>query len=332
MARGYEVAQALYAATRLGIADLLADGPRGVEALARESGAHAPSLYRLLRALASLEVYAEESVGRFRITPLAELLRADVPSSMRAVILNLGGFGYRIWGDLLYSVQTGENAFEHVFGMPSWQYRAEHPDEEQLFNAYMAERARQRRTALLAAYDFSGARLVVDVGGGNGTLIDGILELYPAVRVVLFDQPQVSEIARGTLQAAGVAECCAIVGGSFFDSVPPGGDIYILSVVIHDWPDNRAGEILRNCRRAIAADGRLLVIDRVLPPGNQESAGKFMDLRMMLEHVGGRERTEVEWRDLLTSSGFRLARILAIPDGHTAANLDDLSVLEAVPA
>jgi hypothetical protein len=168
MARSYEVSQALYVATKLGIADLLADGPRGVEELAQASSSHAPSLYRLLRALASLGVFAQEDDGRLRLTPLGELLRADVPDSMRAVVLNLGGFGYRIWGDLLWSVQTGGNAFEHVFGMQSWQYRAQHPEEEALFNASMAERARQRRTALLAAYDFSDAQLVIDVGGGTG--------------------------------------------------------------------------------------------------------------------------------------------------------------------
>jgi SAM-dependent methyltransferase len=331
MARSYEVTQALYVATKLGIADLLADAPRGVEELAHASGAHAPSLYRLLRALASLGVFAEEDDGRFGLTPLAELLRADVPDSMRAVILNLGGFGYRIWGDLLYSVQTGGNAFEHVFGMPSWQYRAQHPEEEALFNAYMAERARQRRTALLAVYDFSDAQLVIDIGGGNGTLIAGILETHPKVRGMLFDQPQVVEAARETLRTAGVAERCPVVGGDFFQSVPSGGDIYILSVVIHDWPDERASEILRSCRRAITPGGRLVIIDRVIPPGNQASAGKFMDLRMMLEHVGGRERTEVEWQGLLSSSGFSLARILRIPDGHTPVSIDDLSVLEAVP-
>lgn len=292
MAAGYEITQALYVATKLGIAELLADGSRSVEELAHASGAHAPSLYRLLRALASLGVFAQEDDGRFRLTPLAELLRADVPGSMRAVILNLGGFGYRIWGDLLYSVQTGGNAFEHVFGMPSWQYRAQHPEEEALFNAFMAERARQRRTALLAAYDFSDAQLVIDIGGGDGTLLAGILAANPRVRGVLFDQPQVSEAARATLQAAGVAERCAIVGGDFFEAVPSGGEIYVLSVVLHDWPDDRASDILRTCRRAIAPGGRLLIIERVIRPGNQPSAGKFMDLRMMLEHVGGHERTE----------------------------------------
>jgi predicted O-methyltransferase YrrM len=142
----------------------------------------------------------------------------------------------------------------------------------------------------------------------------------------------VVEAARGTLQAAGVAERCALVGGNFFASVPSGGDIYILSVVLHDWPDDRASEILGACRRAIRPDGRLLIIDRVIRPGNQPSAGKFMDLRMMLEHVGGRERTEAEWQSLLSSSGFSAARILRIPDGHTPVSLDDLSVLEAVPA
>jgi len=251
---------------------------------------------------------------------------------MRAVILNLGGFGYRIWGDLLYSVQTGGNAFEHVFGMPSWQYRVQHPEDQALFNAYMAERARQRRTALLASYDFSDAQLVIDVGGGDGTLIAGILESNQMVRGVLFDQPQVVEAAGETLRAAGVAERCAVVGGSFFESVPSGADVYILSVVIHDWPDDRASEILRSCRRAITPGGRLLIIDRVIPAGDQASAGKFMDLRMMLEHVGGRERTEAEWRDLISSSGFSLARILRIPDGHTPVTLDDLSLLEVVPA
>jgi SAM-dependent methyltransferase len=332
MTKGHQVTQALYAATKLGIADLLMAGPRRVEDLARASGSHTPSLYRLLRALAGLGVFAQDDDGRFRLTPLAELLRVDAPDSMRASILNLGGVGYRLWGDLLYSVQTGGNAFEHIFGMPSWQYFAQHSEEAALFDAFMAGRARQRRAALLAAYDFSGAGTVVDVGGGRGTLLAGILAENPTVRGVLFDRPQVVEAAPATLQDAGVAERCQIVGGDFFESVPPGGDLYVLSTVIHDWPDERATEILQNCRRALGPGGRLLIIDRVIPPGDQASAGKFMDLQMMLEHVGGQERTEAEWRDLLAASGFRPARIIPMPDGNHPPNLDDLSVLEAVPA
>ena len=332
MATGYQVSQALYAAARLGIADLLAAGPRAVEDLAQASGSHAPSLYRLLRALAGLGVFAQDDDGRFRLTPLAELLRSDVLDSIRAAILNHGGRNYRLWGDLLYGVQSGENAFEHIFGMPSWGYFAQHPEEGALFDTFMATRARQRRAALLAAYDFAGAHTIIDVGGGRGALLAGILAAYPTVRGVLFDQPQVVEAARETLQAAGVAERCEIIGGDFFESVPAGGDVYVLSTVLHDWPDDRATAILRNCRRALIPGGRLLIVDRVIPAGDQAWAGKFYDLAMMLEHVGGRERSEAEWRDLLSASGFRPARIIPMPDGFQPPSLDDLSVVEAVPA
>jgi SAM-dependent methyltransferase len=332
MATGYQVTQALYVATKLGIAELLADGPRTVAELAHAAGAHAPSLSRLLRALAGLGVFAQEADERFRLTPLAQLLRADAPDSMRATILNQGGLAYHLWDDLLYSVQTGENAFEHHFGAPSWQYFAQHREEGALFNAFMTERARQRRRALLAAYDFTGATGVVDVGGGRGALLAGILAAYPQLHGVLFDQPQVVAAAAETLHGAGVAERCEIIGGDFFESIPPGGDIYVLSVVLHDWPDDRATAILRNCYQAMGPSGRLLIIERGIPPGGEPWAGKFMDLRMMLEHVGGRERTEAEWRSLLAAARFRPARIIPMPDGNYPPSIDDLRVLEAVPA
>jgi SAM-dependent methyltransferase len=216
--------------------------------------------------------------------------------------------------------------------MPSWQYFVQDPQEGALFDAFMAERARQRAAAVLGLYDFSTATQVVDVGGGRGSLIAAILAANPSLRGVLFDRPQVVEAAPPVLRAAGVTERCEVVGGTFFESVPPGGDLYILSVVLHDWPDDRAREILSNCRRVLEPGGRLLIIDRVIPPGNEPWAGKFMDLRMMLEHVGGRERTEAEWRELLASAGFRPGRITRIPDGKHLPEWDDQSVMEVLPA
>ena len=320
---GYQRTQLLYVAAKLGLADLLAAGPRPVEALVAATNTHAPSLYRVLRALASLGVFAEREDGRFELTPVAALLQSGTPGSLRATVLAHGEDFYRVWGELLYSVQTGRTAFERVYGLSNWEYREQHPEVNARFNAVMADYARQTAAGLVANYSFPEKGVVVDVGGGNGTLLGAVLRDYPGLRGVLFDQPHVVGEAASVLDAAGVADRCRIEAGDFFVAVPAGGDIYILSWILHDWDDARATDILVQCRRAMPSQARLLVVERVIPPGNDPSPGKLVDIHMLLINAGGRERTEDEWRALLDASGFGLRSITPIGRGF--------SVLEALP-
>lgn len=314
MVTGYWLSQAVYVAAKLGIADLLRDGPRDCDWLAEAAGAHRQSLYRLLRALASVGLFAEDPDGRFRLTPLAELLRGDVPGSQRALALMQGEEHYLAWGRLLHSIRSGECAFEHLHAQGLFDYLAEHPSKAAIFDGAMTSVHGRETTAMLAAYDFSGFGTFVDVGGGNGTTLAAVLAAHPSLRGVLFDLPHVAERARGQLASAGVAERAQVVGGSFFEEVPPGGDAYHLRHIIHDWDDQRSLTILRACRKAMSHEStpkaaKLLIVECVIPPGNGPFAGKFLDLNMMV-NPGGQERTEAEYRMLLSEAGFRLSRIV----------------------
>lgn len=319
--RGYRAAQALSVAATLGIADQLAGGPRSVDELAAATGTHAPSLYRLLRALASIGIFAEDGERRFSLTPLAEPLRSDAPRSVRGLVRLLGyPVLFEPWVHLLDSVRTGEPAFVSLHGMGLYAYLAQHSEDAAVFHAGMA--ATGRHQAVIAAYDFGDASVVVDVGGGDGTLLAAILRAYPALRGVLFERPETAAEARERLDREGFAERSQVVGGSFFESVPDGGDLYLLSDVIHNWSDEQVIAILANCRRAMAGHGRLLVIQEVLPAGNEPAPGKFADLNM-LAVLGGRERTADEHRALLAAGGFALTRIITTRDSY--------SIIEAVP-
>jgi len=279
---GYQRTQLLYVAAKLGIADLLVTGPRSTEELAAATGTHAPSLYRLLRALAGHAVFAEQEDGRFELTPLAALLQTDSPDSMRAMALAEGEDFYAVWGELLHSVRTGETAFARVYGMANWEYRAQNPEANARFNAYMGDLTRQKAAAVVTHYRFPERGTVVDVGGGDGTLLAAILRAYPHLRGVLFDVPHVVAQAEAVLAAAGVADRCARVGGDFFADVPPGGDRYLLATVLHDWGDDRAADILRTCRRAMTPGATLLVIERVMPGRNVPSMAKLRDMHMLI--------------------------------------------------
>ena len=321
---GYQRTQMLYVAAELGLADLIAQGFQPVDALAAATGTHAPSLYRLLRALAGDGVFAEREDGRFELTPLAALLRSDTPGSMRAMVLAEGRDFYPLWGELLHCVQTGETVFERVYGMSNWEYRVRHPEVNARFNAYMADMTRQKATEVLAHYRFPESGVVVDVGGGDGTFLVALLRRYPSLRGVLFDLPHVVERAAAGLAEAGVAGRCEVVAGDFFEAVPEGGDIYVLATVLHDWSDERAADIIRRCRQAMAPDATLLVIERVMPAGNLPSVAKLRDMHMLVSNAGGRERTEREWRTVLEAGGFRLRALTATGLTYYA--------LEAVPA
>lgn len=328
---GAWTAQAVHVAARLGIADLLADGPKAPDMLAAATGAHGPTLERLLRALASLGVFAEQPDGRFGLTPLADGLRRDAEDSLRDYAVMMGDeWHWRAWGGLLHSVRTGESAFEHAHGRPLFDYLADHPAAGQVFDDAMTSRTRQEVAVVTAAYDWPAAGTVVDVGGGRGALLAAILEARPDTRGVLFDLPHVIEAAReGPVQPAVVAARCELVAGSFFEHVPAGGDLYLLKRVLHDWDDERAAAILSCCRRAMGSLGRLLVIEHVLPPGNEPSWGKLLDLQMLVLTQGGRERDEAGFRSLLASAGLRLQRV--VPAGPTASLVEAVAG-EAEPA
>ncbi len=303
---GIIAAQAIYVVAKLRIPDLLASGPKTIAELASNCGAHPPTLERLLRALASLEMFALTPDGRFRNTPLTEVLRTDHPQSQRDDALFLPApFLWCPLGELYKSVRTGEPAFQRIFGQRFFEYLADHPADAALFNTVMTQGIAWTTPALLAAYDFSGFERLVDVGGGEGALLRDILAATPRLQGVLFDLPQVvahaSEILRGE-----VAARCQIVGGNFFDSVPEGADAYVLKGVIHDWQDEDALRILRNTRRAIRPNGTLLLIEGIVDSAARPAG--LVDLLMLV--IGGRERAEADFRSLLASARFSLTRII----------------------
>ena len=320
---GAWVAQAIFVAAKLGIADLLREGPRSAADLAAAAGAHAPSLHRVLRALAGIGIFAADAQGRFALTPMAEPLRSDAPGSLRAyAVMNGERWVWRSWGEIEHSVRTGRPAFEHVFGAPLFEYYAAHPEAGRVSSDALRALSAADDAAILAAYDFPAGGTVVDVGGGQGSLLAAVLAARPGLRGVLLDRPPVVEMARGRLEAAGVAGRCDLVAGDFFAAVPAGGDVYLLKKVLHDWGDEDARAILARCRAAMPDTGRLLVAEPVVPEGNRPSEAKWLDL-LMLVYAGGRERTEAEHRELLASAGFAPGRVLPTASG--------VSLIEAQP-
>ncbi len=323
MANGFQVSQAIHVVATLGIADLLKDGPRSADELAEATETHAGALYRILRALASVGVFVEQSDGRFGLTPLAEHLRTDVPDSLRSWAMLMGRpYLFTAWGHILHSVKTGEPAFPEVYGMTAWEYRAAHPEESAIFDAAMTGLSLAEAEAVVRSYDFSGGGVLVDVGGGKGALLAAILAANPALRGILFDQPHVIAGAQDLLERAGVAGRCEVVGGSFFEAVPEGADAYLLKSIIHDWDNASAIEILRTCRTAMADSARLLLVERGIRPANEPDPAKFIDL-MMLVMLGGQERTAEEYEKLYTEAGFKLTNII-----RTGSLLD---IIEGVP-
>jgi len=324
MIDGYRVSQALYVAATLGIADLLADGPRASDDLAAATGTHPPSLYRLLRTLASYGVLYEDDGRRFALTPLGEPLRRDAPDSVHGWAVLIGRpYFWQVWGNLLHSVRTGETGYAHAFGTDGWSYRAAHREEGAIFDAAMTSMARRSAEAVVTAYDFSRFRCIVDVGGGRGALLARVLQATAGARGILFDQPHVVSGATATFEAAGVAERCEVVGGSFFDVVPGGGDAYMMRSVLHDWDDANCVRILRCVATAMPIDARLLVIDRLVAPPNEGAETKLSDLNMLVS-PGGLERTREEFAALFEQAGLRLARVVPAAGTH--------SIIEAVRA
>lgn len=306
---GYWTTQMVYVAAKLKLADLLTAGPRTAEDLAKSTNTHAPSLYRLLRGLASLGIFAEDAQHRFALTPLAECLRSDLPNSQQALAVMSGEEHYQAWGQLLYSVQTGKTGFEKLYGMGVFDYLSQHEEQAKIFDAAMVGVHGRESEAMTQAYDFSQFKILADIGGGNGSLLTTILKKNPNLHGLLYDLPGVTERAKSAIAAAGLSDRIKIQGGSFFDAVPSGADAYLMRHIIHDWDDERSLTILRNIHKVIPAEGKLLLVEGVIPPGNDESFGKLLDLTM-LTLPGGKERTEAEYRDLFKLGGFELTRIV----------------------
>jgi len=320
MATAYWLSQAIYVAAKLGVADLLENGPQSCAALATATGSDAPSLYRLLRALSSVGIFAQVEKNSFAISRLAEPLLSDAPGSLRAVVITIGEIHYQACGELLNSVRTGSTAFNHVFGTSLFDYLQQNTDAGDAFNRGMTDLSSLLAHAVLMAYNFSKISSLVDVGGGEGRLLRRVLELNPGMTGIVFDLPKTIEAANRELSDN---ERCSYIAGNFFESVPEGADAYLLCGVLHDWDDDRAIAVLRNCRRAAMKKiGRVLIVDMIVPDTNSASFSKLLDLNMMVM-TGGRERTKAEFCVLLDAADYRLTRIIP--------TMAPQSVIEAAP-
>lgn len=308
---GFWIARCIYVAAKLGIADVVKDAPKNANELAAATGTDAPSLFRVMRALASVGVFSQDADDRFAITPLSATLCSDVRGSLRAFAMTeLGEEHYPAWGELLHSVRTGEIAFDHAFGKPIWEFFSENPENAKIFNDAMSGMTAQANEAILSRYDFAGMKTLMDVGGGHGGLITSILQRHPGMKGILFDSPQVIEGAQAVVNGSSVSDRCQLAAGNFFESVPGGADAIILKWIIHDWNDEQCVTILRNCHRALPENGKLILVEAVVPASNEPHFSKFIDLNMLVM-TGGRERTEQEFRALYDAAGFQLLRIVA---------------------
>jgi SAM-dependent methyltransferase len=307
---GHRSTALLYVAAKLGLADLLANGPRSSAELAQVLGAHAPSLHRILRGLAALGVCSEEHDGRFGLTGLGKHLQASARGSLRSLAILSGEERAAAWGGLVHSAMTGETAFNRVFGMSEWEHRERHPELNECFNESLTESTARTAGAILRAYDFAAFHTIADVGGGHGALLAAILEAHPSVTGILFDQPHVVAGAGPCLEAAGVHARCQIVGGDLFDRIPDGADLHILKSIIHDWDDEHALAILRNCHKALKESGKVLLVEQLLPARAEQDPDAILLDVQMLALTGGQERSKAEYRALLAAAGFRLTRVI----------------------
>ncbi len=321
--RGYQL---MVAACRLGLPDMIAAAPLGPAEIAARTGLDPDATRRFLRGLAAWGVFAEDADGRYSPTPISEAYRSDRPG-LRNIALMLSEEAYPTWSALVYSLQTGKSAFEHIHGKGRWEKLAEDPEAAAQFNAAMVETSIRVSREVVAAYDFGWARSVVDVGGGNGALLAGVLRANPNLRGALFDLRAGLAGAAEAMAAAGVADRVKIVEGSFFDAVPKGDDVYMLKAILHDWDDENAARILATCRAAMPPEARLLVVERLVPDrvttGARDLAAVMSDLHMMVL-LGGRERTNSEFSKLFQPAGFRLTRDIDMPS--------EFHIVEAQPA
>lgn len=324
---GFRVSQAIYVVAELGIADFLADGPQGSDALAAATHTDEAALYRVLRLLTGVGLFEEVGPHHFALTGLGAGLRVDVSGSIRPITVNiLDEPRWQAWGQLLHSVRTGEIGFDHYHGMGLFDYLGAHPANAARFNRAMTSNTALSGTAITRAYDFSGVRRLVDIAGGHGLLLATILQAYPAMRGVLFELPEVVAGAPAVLGEMGVADRCDVVGGNFFSDVIPSGDAYILRQIIHDWDDPRATAILANVRCAMQGAGKVLVVERTIAADYRQALSVLhLDVQMLVL-LGGCERTEAEYGALFAAADLQLSAV--VPLGDT----EQFSIYEGVPA
>lgn len=322
MMESYRAPQAIYAAAYLGLADLLKEGPKSVAELAEATNTLAPKLRRLMRALHSIGVFAEQSDGRYALTPLGACLQTGQPNSQRNWVLIFGDIFYKAWAGLLDCLHDGKPGFDYVYKMGLYDYMAQNPATAKVWDELMDDMSKEWIIPIANTYDFSGINTIIDIGGGRGALIAEILKANPQMRGILFDLPHVVKIAEGVLEAAGVAGRCETIAGDAFKCVPEGADAYILARVLVNWSDEHAKEILKSCRRSMSRDAKLLVIENVMPSHNPPAFHKLLDLSVMVTFPG-RLRTEEELQEFMTATGFKTGDVFRLPF---------ISVLEATPA
>lgn len=321
---GFSITIGISAVAELGIADHLAERPRTAAELARLTGTNEGFLRRLLRYLSSEGVFEERDGDLFALTERSHWLRSEVPGSLRARAVYTGSaMSWMAWGSMVECLKTGKSGFLAAFGEDIFDHLREHPKPAATFNAFMAAQTAASSAAILAAYSFAGVREMVDVGGGHGALIAGVLRANTGMRGILFDMPQVIATAGPALEKAGIADRCRAVGGDFFAAVPHGADLYAIKFILHDWPDDQCIAVLRNCRKAMASGGKVLVVEHVVPDSHGPHIAKFMDINMMI-NTSGQERTERQFTQLFAAAGLRLQRIVPTPI--------DLNLLECVAA
>jgi SAM-dependent methyltransferase len=306
---GYQDTALLYVAAKLGLADLLAEGPKTSEELSATMVAHSPSLYRILRGLVVVGMCFEEE-ERFGLTYMGQMLRTEVKGSLRNQALVCGDEYMMAWSGLVHSAMTGETAFAHVFGMDPWAHRQRNRALSEQFNADLNTETARSAAAIVEAYDFSAVRVLCDAGGGYGALLCAILVACPAMRGILLEQAHVATGARSYVKSQGLDERCSVVEGDLFEDFPAGADAYVMKSIVHDWPDARSVAILKNCRRALGAHGRVILIERVLPKLAKDAPDTVRVDLHMLAVTGGRERSEAEYQELLETAGFSLGRVV----------------------
>ena len=307
---GFVPAKAIHIAANLNLADLIAtEGPMTASQLAQKTGSHEESLYRVLRALCSNGIFEENAQGKIALTPMAECLQEDHPESMKAMAISAGGLFYKSYTELPYSVQTGKAGFEKALGMGPFDYLTKNPEEGKTFDRAMTNFHGGETQPMIDHYNFSTFDTVVDIGGGNGDVLSSVLTQNPGIKGVLFDMPAVVERAKANIANNGLTARCQLHGGNFFESVPS-GDAYILRHIIHDWNDQDATAILNNCRKAMNPGAKVLVVEAVIPKGNEPHPFKWLDITMLM--IGGKERTSDQFEQVFSKAGLRITRIIPI--------------------
>lgn len=322
---GKWISQAIATVIEIGVPDQLSKGARRCADIARDAGVSEDGVYRLLRALASVGLFAETGVRRFKLTPTGHLLRSNHPASLAGYARFTGHDStWRPWGKLSYSVRSGMPAFDHVFGTPIFEYLSKNPDASAIFDDAMTSISNAEARAVADAYDFKQVNTLMDVAGGHGLLLATVLQRHKKMRGVLFDLPHVAGGASATFTRMGIAGRARVESGDFFKELPSGADAIMMKHIIHDWDDESATRILQSCHRALGPRGKVLIVDAVVPPGNTPHYGKLLDLEMLVLTPRGRERTKTEFTNLLRGSGFRMTRVVPTKS--------PLSVVEAVKA